>query len=154
MPDAPAFAQRDPLSYSRGRKRQGILYERKALEYLARSATDFGLELLSGQWVAYRTIHDAKTKMNFCQPDAIFVDEERKKLTLFEIKLQHTSDAWWQLRKLYEPVLHAIFPSFSIASIELVRWMDPHTPFPETFYFAGELAQARDSLLGVHIFCP
>jgi hypothetical protein len=52
-------------------------------------------------------------------------------VVIVEIKFQHVPDAWWQLKRLYQPVLEAIVPKESrIKCLEIVKSYDPATPFP------------------------
>jgi hypothetical protein len=53
-------------------------------------------------------------------------------LVIFEIKIAHMPEAWWQLKRLYEPVLRA-WPRVTgipIRCCEVVQAYDPHVPFP------------------------
>jgi hypothetical protein len=52
---------------------------------------------------------------------------------LFEVKARFTSDAWWQLRKLYEPVVRAAFSPKTLLSVIICRSFDPSVAFPEPY---------------------
>ncbi len=67
-------------------------------------------------------------QLRFCIPDGILLDSEC--ITIFEIKSQHMPEAWWQLRRLYSPVL-AAWGARPVQVIEVVRSYDPSMPFPE-----------------------
>jgi len=61
-------------------------------------------------------------------PDGIVVYDDR--ILVFEIKFQHMPEAWWQLVKLYRPVLEAYKP-VPVVTVEVCRSYDPAQPFPE-----------------------
>lgn len=48
---------------------------------------------------------------------------------IFEVKHQHTSDAWWQLEKLYKPVVEHFVKCPAIC-VEVCKTYDPAMPFP------------------------
>jgi len=50
---------------------------------------------------------------------------------IFEIKLQHMPEAWWQLRKLYQPVVEEYYKPRAISVVEVCRSFDPAIPLPE-----------------------
>ncbi|MFQ5741977.1 MAG: hypothetical protein ACE5HV_00130 [Acidobacteriota bacterium] len=67
--------------------------------------------------------------------------------------MRHTSDAWWQIRKLYEPVLRSVFgPDWDYPVLEVVMWFDPDTPFPEILCFARHPHEVPAQAFGVHIW--
>ena len=52
--------------------------------------------------------------------------------TIVEIKYNHCALAWWQLYKLYLPVISKIFGSdWTYSCCEVVKWFDPQTNVPE-----------------------
>lgn len=106
-----------------------------------------GENVLLGPWLRFAS--SVNSKLTFCQPDAVYVDRDLLRCTVFEIKLKHTSDAWWQVRQLYIPVLRAILPpSFTFHAVELVKWYDPHTAFPEKFRYLESIDQKHLAQLG------
>jgi hypothetical protein len=112
------------------------------------------LELIPSPWLVFKS-GDRNSRDRFCQPDSLLVDTERKHITIVEIKLQHTSAAWWQIRQLYEPVLRRIYTNYTFSAMEIVKWLDPQTPFPETFFYAESVFdQNSEAKFGVHIFDP
>jgi hypothetical protein len=52
-------------------------------------------------------------------------------LVICEIKVTFTSDAWWQLRKLYEPVVRLAMKPGRMALLVMCKSFDPAVPFPE-----------------------
>lgn len=60
-------------------------------------------------------------------PDAVLVKDH---VVVFEIKHQHVPEAFWQLRRLYAPLLREYFSSRLVSCVEICRTYDPATPFP------------------------
>jgi len=52
-------------------------------------------------------------------------------IIIIETKRLHTPNAWFQLRKLYQPVLRALFPVEEIRVCEICNLYDPQGAFPE-----------------------
>ena len=75
---------------------------------------------------------------HFCQPDLLLTNKNL--ILLCEIKLTHTSAAFFQMEKLYRPVLQRIFPQHKILSVEITRSFDPSIRFPQEMllYFSIE----------------
>ena len=92
----------------------------------------------------------------WCQPDGLDIDIRRGLITIVEFKLQHTSAAWWQTRRLYEPVVKAVFGTelWRFAIVEIVKWFDPDTAFPERFSFIPHLSAITPGGFHVHIWNP
>ena len=61
---------------------------------------------------------------------------------IFEVKSQHMPEAWWQLRKLYEPVVKALPFVNRTSCIEVTRSYDPAMGFPEPITLYTELREA------------
>lgn len=111
----------------------GIRYEKKAHKYLAETYED---ECVIAPWIRFKSA--GRAKASYCQPDAIILDIRRGTITIVEIKIKHTADAWWQVRRLYLPVIRHIFgEGWGYISVELTKWFDPHTKFPERFAFVN-----------------
>jgi hypothetical protein len=128
-------------------KHAGILYERKAQDHLQ--------EL----WPHYQrspTLHfvddgGART----CIPDGLLLWEDRA--IIFEIKSQHMPEAWWQLRRLYQPVVEALYPAAYVQLIEVVRSFDVAMPFPTSITLIHDIAgfvKLPITCFGVYIWRP
>ena len=91
-----------------------------------------------------------------CQPDGLLIDIPEGRITIIEIKLQHTPAAWWQLEMLYAPVLSSLFAGgkFDFCLVEAVKWLDPSVPFPVTFQKLPDITFAEPGRFGVHICNP
>lgn len=86
---------------------------------------------------------------NLCVPDGVFLGSTN---IIVEVKYQHMPEAWWQLRRKYEPVMRCL-DSRPVALLEICRTYDAHMPFPEVHKlysnFDNFLVSARDGELGV-----
>lgn len=104
----------------------GIRYERKVLKELG---AIHGPEFSPSQWFSYRVPND--TARRWCQVDGFLSTSSG--ITLFEVKSRFSSDAWYQLRRLYEPVVRGVFPTVPLRLVVVCRSFDPWTPFPEAY---------------------
>lgn len=134
-----------------GRRLEGIRYERKVQDYLS---TFYGENYLASPWLRFFPAGDG-ARWRWCQPDGILLDPRRGKITIVEVKYQHTSDAWYQVKELYLPVLQVMFPSplWTFDFCEVVKWYDPDTAFPEKVVLAQEVSMRHPSFK-VHIWRP
>lgn len=147
------LAERPPFikkGRSTGRFAVGIRYEREAKEWLSLFALgQANLRLLDGPWLAFQ---DDSGK-RWCQPDAVLLDDDLKECTIIEIKYQHTSDAWYQLKQLYLPVLRCALQGYSFRLLELVHWLDAAASWPEELISVPTLdSRWRDQAVATLIF--
>lgn len=113
-------------------QREGIRYEKRAQLYLGSLFDEFSY--FASPDISYR---DA-AGFHRCFPDGILFDEDRT--FIFEIKSQHMPEAWWQLRRLYEPLLRKALPGIvEFFVIEVCRSYDPSMPFPEPIILITDL---------------
>ena len=129
-----------------GRRAEGVRYERKVQAYLLESYQE---RYIDSPWLRFY----AEGKWRWCQPDGILLDVRAGTITIIEVKYQHTSDAWWQTKQLYFPVLRALFPEsiWDFHFCEVVKWYDPSTVFPERVVLAQEVT-LRHTAFKVHIW--
>lgn len=106
-------------------QRAGIRYERKALEFLTRNVPGFRQQ----PWFKFVAENG---NLRWCQPDGI-LPLDRYGVVVFEVKVTFTSDAWWQLRKLYEPVLKRALGVDRVVPCLVCKNFDPAVPFPERY---------------------
>lgn len=133
---------------SSGAKAAGQRYERRVQEHLAKS---FPNTYVIAPWIRYLP-HPA-ARWYWCQPDGLFIDLLAGLITIVEVKLSHCPEAWWQVRRLYGPVVQRLFgPDFEYAAVEIVRWYDPHTSFPESFTLTPHPCSVPAGKFGVHIW--
>lgn len=131
-----------------GRRLQGIRYECAVHEHLL---FRYGARYLPSPWLKFF----ADGRWRWCQPDGLLFDFVRGRITIVEVKYQHTSDAWWQVRHLYQPVLEHMLPNilWTYEVCEVVKWFDPAVAFPERTVLAGEV-DMRHKDFKVHIWKP
>lgn len=115
----------------------------------------FPYSYLPNPWIKF----EGQAGIKWCQPDGLLFDLEAGLLTIVEVKYQHTTDAWWQLRELYEPVVRKLFPQklWRIVVLEYVKWFDPSVPWPEDIQMVAQLAHVsklQDKQTGIHIWKP
>jgi hypothetical protein len=115
-------------------QRAGKRYERHALKHLSK---ELGNAFIPSPWIRYQ---EAGNVTRWCQPDGILHIEDF--IAIFEIKIRFTSAAWWQLRKLYEPVIRRAFCASRIGVFLVTRAVDPSEPFPENFSVLDGLSPA------------
>lgn len=101
-------------------QRLGLKYEARIMEKLQ------GLfpRIVFGPYIHFLDDQKART----CQPDAVVFFE--KDIFVFEVKYTHCPEAWWQLEKLYAPLLRLLHHSRPVSCVEICRSYDPATPFP------------------------
>ena len=133
---------------AKGVQRQGILYERRVHDYLT---ARYGRMYIRSPWLRFRGFRARQWRD--CQPDGIIYDLQALHVSIVEVKLRHTAQAWWQLRKLYEPVIAGLFgPDVQTAVCEVTKSFDPHTQFPEPIRLVPEPHRPGDTQFGIHVF--
>jgi len=148
MDRPPPFANRPRRKGARG---EGLRYEEQVLtDYLPRL---LGEELIPGPWILFA---NRKQGSRWCQPDALWIDALKGRITIVEIKASHCPAAWWQLKQLYLPVVKKLFGAqyWDYRLVELVKWYDPSTQFPEKHKLRPKLDQAAHDEIAVHIWSP
>lgn len=148
--DAAAFALPPPLrrqTYS-GARRTGVKYEKKAQDYLTNRYGEF---YVSSPWFQFQ----ANGQRRWCQPDGLLFHLPEGRITIVEIKYQHTALAWWQVKFLYAPVLRQAFRAtlWQLDFCEVVKWYDPAAFFPEPTALAADVG-LRTEKFKVHIWKP
>jgi hypothetical protein len=102
--------------------RAGLRYEARALAHLA--------EVLEGGFEPSKWFRFAgATGIRYCQVDGLLHSEAVT--AIFEVKVTFTSDAWWQLRHLYEPVVRKALLPARLALVIVCKSFDPAAAFPE-----------------------
>ena len=134
----------------RGARGRGLKYEDEAQKTLLDRYDTY----VDSPWFQYKESHESRFR--WCQPDGLLILPYEGIIVIMEIKVRHTSDAWWQLKHLYFPVVSHAFPPplWKYAFCEVVRWHDPATSFPESYTMCAEPAGLRPQELGVHILKP
>lgn len=135
----------------KGKRAEGIRYEGRVHRLFEER---FGVAYIASPW--FRFLEVGAEKPRWCQPDALLFDFESGTITIVECKLQHTSDAWWQLRWLYLPIISKAFPGnlWKFKLVEVVKWFDPATAFPEKVKMRADVKDVQPGEFGVHICKP
>ena len=146
---ARALTAEDPVPFgrprrARGAKAAGLRYQHKIEGWADRGGLGAG-RVLVGPWFQYS---DFASDRNFCQPD-LLVDRGDGEGIICEIKLGWTADAWWQLAKLYAPVVRAAWGWRSPVLLCVCRSFDPAIPTPEPVEVVQEIRAARPGVVSV-----
>lgn len=105
-------------------QRNGLRYERKALKALS---AILGPTFQKNAWFEFSD----KSGRRYCQVDGLL--RGAHSVAIIEVKYSFTSNAYYQLRKLYEPVVRKAFSPQKVALIVVCRNFDPSVPFPESY---------------------
>lgn len=140
----PSYAENKPKG--NGRRADGVRYEKRVHKHLKKL---YGDMYLPNPW-----IHFYDPSLRICQPDGILFDVEKGDIVLVEIKLRHCQEAYWQLRKLYLPLLRQMFPPslWRIRCCEIVRWYDAEVQWPERHILRENIKDTPQDTIGVHIY--
>ena len=105
-------------------------------------------------WFTFGELGNSRPR--WCQPDGLLFQVADLLITIVEVKLQHTPDAWWQTKQLYLPVLARAFPPnlWEYNICEVVKWYDPAIVFPEAHRLAASPLILAPGQFGVHILKP
>lgn len=137
-----------PFAGSRSRKsgaqKAGLAYQKKVVKWAFESNHGFALEV--SPWFAFTDDSDSR---HYCQPDLLFISGFS--ILVAEVKLRWTADAWWQLRKLYLPVLAKVFPKHDLRALCICKSFDPAVKFPEPIELHSALANCSHSSFNVVI---
>lgn len=114
MVDEPQFAK--TLGNVKGSMRRGLLYQDRVTDYL-----DTQIEGIAGPWFRYS---NGVKPPRYAQPDWLGFDFERGFLYIAEIKLTRVTNAWWQLNRLYKPIVQKVFPKWDIVLLEVSTTAD------------------------------
>lgn len=136
----------------RGRRLLGIKYEKKVHAHLSSVYSD---RYMPSQWVRFRSSDDGG-KIRWCQTDGVLVDPVARILTIVEVKYSHTELAWWQLFRLYLPVLERLFDGYGyeFRCVEVCKWFDPAVRCPVQPRLREHLEDVKAGEFAVHIFNP
>jgi len=109
-------------------QRAGISFENK----VQRRLIDFHDNYWPGPWITFSAPAPGNLGTRWCQPDGLVVDLRRGFCTIVEIKISHTADAWWQLERLYRPVVSKLMgENWEIRTVEICKYYDVETVLPE-----------------------
>lgn len=103
-----------------GSQKAGLRYEEHVQNVLQTKFSNY----MPGPYLHFKDRGVVRT----AQPDGVLLFDDY--LFIFEVKYTHCPEAWWQLEKLYAPLLRQLFPSRTVGLVEVCRSYDPSTPFP------------------------
>lgn len=112
---------RAPASRTAAQK-SGLRYEAKVHKYLAGI---FGPAYRQSPWIHF--LDDSGGRR--CQPDGLIWHPDFT--VVVEVKIRHMVSAWWQLCRLYLPVVTVLRPDKPVALLTIVRSYDPSVLWPE-----------------------
>jgi hypothetical protein len=114
----------------------GLVYEEHFLSHLRKEYPQVYIH----PQIHFRDEGDYRTIV----PDALLIGfaNSVNVMQIVEVKSQHMPEAWWQLEKLYKPVLQAGFQNFSVRCLEVVKILDPQMPWPGEFTICQSLSEA------------
>jgi len=145
------FAATVPKFYIRhktsARQKMGIAFEDKLQWQLFESNWNY----VPRPWLQF--MRKGEGRLQHCQPDGLLIDPVAGLIVVVEVKLAHTTDAWWQMRQLYVPVLRHIFPErrWTYRCVTIVKWFDPAIKFPEPLCLIDKIHEAPAKGVGVII---
>lgn len=120
--------------------RMGLAYERRVHDVLS---SIYGESYRHDTPILYSDRRGARRAI----PDGIL--SLGRTTVVIEVKLSHTERAWWQLRRLYLPLLRCLLPATQrVVGVELCCNFDPELRWPEAFTILKSL-HTTPSELGV-----
>lgn len=150
LPEKPSFIATNKVTGARAR---GLSYEAKALRMLEARYAELPTPVVfkPGPWFEY----EDQEGRHWCQPDAVIIKASEGFGCIYECKYQHSSEAWFQIWRLYEPVLRFLYPTISWQGMEICKWFEPSTPWPEQPVFTPDpLVIPRRGATAIHIWNP
>lgn len=102
--------------------------------------------ILRSPWFAYT---DASPGVQFCQPDFILDKGRGAEAIVVEVKLRWHPDAWWQLERLYLPVLRHGLPGRELHSLCICGSYDPAVAAPGPVVVVRNLSEANPTQFSV-----
>jgi hypothetical protein len=112
---APSFVN---TSRCKGVQLKGLKFEAQVTSKLDR-LDDW--EGIPGIWFEFKD----QTGHRYAQADWVGFNFRKGVCVIVEVKLSRVAKAWWQLNKLYYPLVSHLFHSWPIAMVEVVANMKP-----------------------------
>lgn len=119
-----------------GAQKAGLAYQKRVGALLAETVGSSNM--VSGPWYYYL---DGSGRRNYCQPDFLLC-HAFEAVVVTEVKLRWTADAWWQLRKIYLPVLCVARPQSKLLALCICRSYDPAIRIEEPVHFVDSPSEA------------
>lgn len=105
-------------------QKAGLRYEANAFSHLQIALSNFQMH------PTLRFQSEGRRLSEICIPDALTTSKDGRAITIIEIKLRHTHEAWNQLHNLYLPVARKLFPRSVINLLEICQNFDPGVNLP------------------------
>lgn len=122
-------------------QKAGLRYEQRVHDVLS---AIYGANYRPAPSILFRDISGVRRAI----PDGLLRVDDL--CVLIEIKLSHTERAYWQLKRLYEPLLmRLVVPRTRIVCVELCRSYDPSVNFPGPHVVIDSLHDAPSDAVGV-----
>jgi len=112
MVEEPQFAKTH--GNVKGAKRRGLLYQQHVVERLEDWCKDEWVPI-AGPWFEFVDFSGHR----YAQADWLGFNYAKGLICLAEVKLTRVPDAWWQLNRLYAPLVKKLFPDFELARLEI-----------------------------------
>ena len=128
---------------------RGIRFEKKVLGFLT---STFGIRFSPGLPFAFQELCG---KHGRAVPDGLLFSPDWRSVTVIEVKLRHTGDAWFQLNKFYLPIVRRAFPALQVSGLEICALYDPVQRLPQPVSFvrcASEAEGLRSAFHPVMVF--
>tara|TARA_R110000744_G_scaffold11669_5_gene35382 strand:- start:15408 stop:15935 length:528 start_codon:yes stop_codon:yes gene_type:complete len=110
----PPFARDVWEQKMKGKRRAGVVYEKKVADYLE---IMYPNRMRHGQWFHFED--DRGT--GWCQTDILILPETDEPLVIIEVKLTHKPGAKHKLKSLYQPIVHKVWPSHRIIRVQVCK---------------------------------
>ena len=133
-------------SRSSGVQKAGLAYEKKLDAFLRNSYPP--ASMVSHPWLWYI---DGSGVRRYCQPD--FLLYHPSYIVVAEAKLRWTSDAWWQLRRMYLPVLRLVYAQ-ELRPLVICRSYDPAVQISEPVRLCDGTQDCTADAFNVFVWRP
>lgn len=131
-----------PAKRASAAQKAGLRFQARVRDWAFRGT--FSGTISEGPWFSYE---DSSSGLHFCQPDFLF--DGSGVLVVVEAKRTFSADAWWQLQKLYVPVLHKVRPGALVVPLCVCKSFDPHTVIPEPVNLVQDLMDCKPGRFNV-----
>ncbi len=122
-------------------QKAGLQYEQRVVDVLS---AIYGIDFRGAPAILYQD----RTGCRMAVPDGIL--KIGNTLVVIEVKLTHTERAWWQLNRLYLPLLRALVnPGVQCLPVEICRSYDPDVKFPGPSAVTTSLHRLSPSHTGI-----
>lgn len=98
----------------KGAKRKGLIYEERVINYLEDNKGE-QWESIAGPWFEFAD----NSGHRYAQADWMGINLQQGRICIAEVKLSRVPEAWWQLNRLYKPLVEKLFPSWEISLLEI-----------------------------------